>query len=363
MRIGIDARELCGERTGVGRYLAAVLEGWRTLPAAASHDLVLCAHAPLPDVDLAPLRVEVRTAPGRGGTLWEQLRLPGVLRAAQVDVVFSPAYTAPLWAPAPVVLAMHDVSFAAHPEWFPKRSAFRRRVLAGRAARQAARVLTLTEFSRAEIQKWLGVPARRIAVVPPGVTAWPGVTDGAPKRSGANVLYVGSIFTRRHVPELFEAVATLAARRPEVTLTVIGHDRTTPPADLDALAGRLGLRPRLTRHDWIDDAALAQCYRDARAFAFLSEYEGFGLTPLEALAAGLPPVVVDTPVAREACGPAAVYVARPDPAAVADALEAALFDEATRARVHAAAPAVLGRYSWRTCAASVLESLELAGRR
>jgi glycosyltransferase involved in cell wall biosynthesis len=307
--------------------------------------------------------VEVRTAPGAGGTLWEQLRLPALVRAARADVLFSPAYTSPLWSPAPVVLAVHDVSFAAHPEWFPRRSALRRRAIARHAARRAARVLTLTEFSRQEIGEWLGVPPRRIAVVPPGVTTWPPAAEAAPGAGGAGVLYVGSIFARRHVPELLEAVARLAARRPEVTLTVVGQDRSTPPADLEGQAARLGFGARLVRHAWIDDEALARCYRSARAFAFLSEYEGFGLTPLEALAAGLPPVVLDTAVAREVCGSGALYVARPEPEAVASTIETALFDDPARARVLDAAGAVLGRYSWDRCAAAVLGAIEGAGTR
>ena len=53
---------------------------------------------------------------------------------------------------------------------------------------------------------------------------------------------------------------------------------------------------------FVDDARLRALYAEASAFAFLSEYEGFGLTPLEALAAGVPPVVLDTPVAREVYG-------------------------------------------------------------
>ena len=68
-------------------------------------------------------------------------------------------------------------------------------------------------------------------------------------------------------------------------------------------------------------AVFYQLYRDARAFAFLSEYEGFGLTPLEAMAAGIPVVVLDTDVSREIYGPAAEYVAQPEPGLIAAALE------------------------------------------
>jgi glycosyltransferase involved in cell wall biosynthesis len=83
------------------------------------------------------------------------------------------------------------------------------------------------------------------------------------------------------------------------------------------------------------------------------------LTPLEALACGVPPVVLDTDVARESLGDAAVYVPFDgDVPAIARALETALFDPAVRARVLAAAPATLARYSWPRAAAATLAVLE-----
>ncbi len=85
--------------------------------------------------------------------------------------------------------------------------------------------------------------------------------------------------------------------------------------------------------------------------------EGFGLTPLEALAAGVPPVVLETPVAREVLRDAAVYVAQPDAELVADALDHAIAGE-TRSRVLVAAEDVLVRYDWRTAAAATLAALE-----
>ncbi len=103
---------------------------------------------------------------------------------------------------------------------------------------------------------------------------------------------------------------------------------------------------------------LSELYAQARAFAFLSEYEGLGMTPLEALAAGIPPVVLDTAVARETCGDAALYVPRGDIPATTRALELALFDEPTRARILAAAPAALARYDWPRAARETLAVLE-----
>ncbi len=110
----------------------------------------------------------------------------------------------------------------------------------------------------------------------------------------------------------------------------------------------------------MSDEQLAGMYADARAFAFLSEYEGLGLTPLEALAAGVPPLLLETAIARESCGAAALYVPVHDLAATTRALDSLLFDEGTRQRILSAAPAELARYSWPTAGRETLAVLERA---
>ena len=87
------------------------------------------------------------------------------------------------------------------------------------------------------------------------------------------------------------------------------------------------------------------------------------MTPLEALAAGVPPVLLDTPVAREACGDAAVYVPSIDIRAITRSLESALFDAGVRANILAAAPATLARYNWPRASRDTLAVLEGSVRR
>ena len=84
------------------------------------------------------------------------------------------------------------------------------------------------------------------------------------------------------------------------------------------------------------------------------------MTPLEALAVGIPPVVADTPVARETCGDAALFVGSGDVPATTHALEAALFDAPVRARILAAAPAVLAKFNWPRAARETMDVLEKA---
>jgi glycosyltransferase involved in cell wall biosynthesis len=341
LHIGIDGRELAGQPTGVGRFLSEIVRVWSSDPAFP-HRLTLFA-----------------PQPGEAaGTWWEQTQLARLAAEAQVDVFFSPGYTAPLRLRCPSVVAVHDVSYFAHPEWFHWREGLRRRWLTKAAARRAHTVVTISEFSSREIQRWLGVAPERIRIVYPGA---PPAQPPAPARAPtpAVVLFVGSLFNRRHIPELIEAIA----RVPDATLVLVGDNRTAPRQDPLALAERAGVRDRVRWQAYARDEELDQLYGSATVFAFLSEYEGFAMTPLEALARGTPPVLLDTPVAREIYGDAARYVSA-DADQIAAAIRALITDEAARARLLDAGRPLLQKYRWDAAAGQLAAVLEqAAGRR
>ncbi|MGE3276302.1 MAG: glycosyltransferase family 4 protein [Vicinamibacterales bacterium] len=361
MRIAVDARELCGKPTGVGRYLAELLREWSDGPAAR-HEWVLYAHEP-PVVPPAFAGV-VELLPGAGGTRWEQWDLGRRLRARRPDVLFAPAYTAPLVAPCPVALTIHDVSFFALPDEFRLREGMRRRLLTRLSARRARVVLTDSAFSRGEIVRRLGTPAARVRAIPLGmhVPAPPPARGREPM-----VLFVGSILPRRHVDLLVDVfVSRVLPAVPDARLDIVGANRLPPHLRVDRglTDAPPGVRERVRFRDYVDDTTLKDLYARASVFAFPSAYEGFGLTPLEALAAGVPPVVFDTGIAREIYGDAAWYVPYPDGSeeGLAQALIALLTDEAARARPLAAAAGVLGRYRWADTAARTLQAIEEAAR-
>ena len=363
IRIGIDAREVLGDATGVGRYLSELLRRWVAREDASTRQFVLFAPGritlPLP----AGLAVSRLVPAAHGGTWWEQTALRRAIGRERLDLFFAPAYTAPVGLKIPVALTVHDVSFLAHPEWFRPREAFRRRWLTRHAARRAAVVLTDSVFSRDEIVKHIGLAPGRIQVVPPGFSPRYSADAPTPRRRERLVLFVGTLLNRRRLPHLIDAFAVATADLPDARLVIAGADRTWPPQDLPAIAARLGVSARLELRSYVTDEELAALYARACVFVFLSEYEGFGLTPLEALAAGVPIVVLDTPVAREVYGPAATYVPR-NAAAVDTAwiIRGLLLDRTAARERMAVAPAVLARYSWDVAAASTLDALESSVR-
>lgn len=357
LHIAVDGRELLGRPTGPGRYLSEVMRHWTLTDGAAPHRYTVVLPAePGPLREHFGSRVTWHVEPSaRPGTLWEQRQLPSALSRIHADVLFAPAYTSPLRAGRPVVLAVHDVSFFVHPEWFSWRDGLRRRWLTRASAQRARSLITISEFSRAEIHRELRVPIERILLAPPGA---PTAIDRRTSASSV-VLFVGSVFQRRHPQKMIEAVAHAAREVPSIRLIVAGENRTSPRLDLAALTAAAGISDRVEFREYVSEAELADLYRSARVLLYLSDYEGFGMPPLEALAHGVAPVVLDNPVSREVYGEAAVRVSA-EASAIAGAIVRLVRDAAAHEAVLSAGRTQLARYSWARTASTITHALEKA---
>jgi glycosyltransferase involved in cell wall biosynthesis len=371
MRIAVDARELFGRPTGVGRYIKNILRVWQgmTLQHEVSLYSIEDRHSQLPP-DLKRDVFRLRPVPlGYSGVraLWEQIELPRALRKDGADVFFSPAYSIPLLLPCPGVVIIHDISFEAHPEWFSAREGFRRRFLCSRSAKKAKLVITDSEFSKREIQGYYRIPPEKIRVLPTGIDPCfsrrpdPEEIPRARKEfseSGEIVLFVGSLFNRRHIPELLQAFALVNRQRPSAVLLLVGENRTFPRIDIEAVAAGWGIQSALRRRDYLDNAALNLLYRAADVFVFLSSYEGFGMTPLEAIFCGTPAVVSSTSSLKEIFEGRAALVNPEDPVEVAGAILRILENPEKSREKLPSQESLLAEFSWSKTAAEILKSLE-----
>lgn len=392
MRIAVDARELAGKPTGVGRYLAEVLACWSREPSAAHHEILLVTpgllRLPAGLIGTGGARVDSHVVPGNnpsgsfGHLVWEQRPLAAAAVRLGADVLFCPGYSGPLRSRVPVVVTIHDVSYWAHPEWFAFREGLRRRLTTWASASRARLVLTMTEFSRDEIIRWLDIDAARVRAIALGAG---GFFDPSRQREGSPslrinlvtkaassdtieasprvILTVGSIFNRRHVDHLIAAFARIAPRVPDARLVIVGENRTYPHQDLESLIRELRVTDRVELKSYVSDDELLALYGQARAFAFLSTYEGFGLTPVEAIVAGVPAVVYESDVARETLSGLAHFVTAGDLDALSAQLEAMLTAEPDPDQQAALARAARMRFPWARTAAATLAALEQAARR
>jgi glycosyltransferase involved in cell wall biosynthesis len=249
---------------------------------------------------------------------WDQLRVRRLARAAHPDVTHFTGGTMPWRPPHPCVLTLHDLTWLraanrgrAYVRWYFGR-------IQPGLARQADAIVVDTEAARHDVADGLGTDPARIVVTGAGVDArYFDVTRSPAQRPYA--LCVGTVEERK---DLVTAVRALA-RFPQMGL--IGVGPLTPYADtVQREIRRLGLGERAELRGYVNDDDLLDLYAHAVALIFPSHYEGFGLPPLQALAAGVPVIASRIPVLEEVLGDCAWYAQRGDDAAFAAQLEMVL---------------------------------------
>lgn len=343
LTVGIDATPVLGRRTGVGRYTAGLLDG---LAATAQLSVVATAFTArgahlLPS--MAPANASVRRRPVPARLLkhaWAHFELPPVeWLCGRVDIFHATNFVLPPLRRARGVVTIHDLAYLRHPATVAGPT-LDYRTLALRSVRRATIVCAPSSTVAAEVSDEYQVDSGRIVVTSPGVdAAWfssaPPTAElrqrlRLPEAGSPYLLAVGTLEPRKNLDRLLDAHEAIWRAGLHVPLVLVG-------------AAGWGRQPLLVRRPagsvivtgYVSDEELQAVTAGATALAFPSIYEGFGLPPLEALAAGVPTVCADLPVTREVLGDAAQYVSPHDTDAWAAALHRAVTappDAATRAR-------------------------------
>jgi glycosyltransferase involved in cell wall biosynthesis len=323
MRVAFDGRAFDSPAGGVRRYISELTTALRSVVPAL--DLVAIGGRS------APATMEHSTASSIAPTNlgWSAVGLPFAARRRHFDVFHAPAYTAPLWGVRPLVVTIHDVSYARRPEWSPHPGGVgaARQWFYRASARAATRIVTDSSFSKAEIVAAYAIAPDRIDVVPLGVSSMFSA-DPATARTRV-VLHVGDLHPRRNLRMLLDAVIALRQRDwalPDLRLVLAGRDLGV----LDELRQRASdaRTPDVLQHlGQPADAELLHWYRICGVLAYPSKYEGFGLPVLEAMAAGAPVVAARSASIPEVAGDAAILISPDDPSGWIDALGSVLLDD------------------------------------
>jgi glycosyltransferase involved in cell wall biosynthesis len=294
---------------------------------------------------------------------WTLVGIPRAAARAGVDVIHAPAYTAPLWSGAPVVLTVHDVSYALHPEWYPYRRDWMRRAFYQSSARSASQIITVSNFSAGEIATAYAIPLDRITVAPLGVD--PGFAPappGAPYELPVGVatpylLHVGDLHERRNLGVVVEAVVE-ARRRfgglSALSLVLAGIDRGVGDG-LCEMASRAGVGDAVVRLGAVSEDRLRSLYHHAAALVYPSLYEGFGLPLIEAMASGTPVIASRAASLPEVLGGAGVLLDPLDTAAWIQAIVQAVNDHEFRGRLRSTGLARAAAFTWERTARITLE--------
>lgn len=364
LRIAVDATAVVEQPTGAANYTLNLIRALARIdPVNRYFVFVTPRNAHLLGVDapnFTPLLARCRTRPAR--LFWEQTRLPWLVRRLGIDVLHSPHYTMPVAKPCRSVVTFCDMTYQLMPELHRR---WHRRFFPAMmrwSAHHADRLIAISESTRHDVIRLLGVAADRIVAIPlagsPAFRVLPAAEVAAvcQRRGlvpGQYLCYVGVLEPRKNVPTLIDAYARIAGAFPGVSLAIVGRNGWEYEDIFRRVTEHgLGDRVRFLGHVPQDD--LVALYNGARAFVYPSRYEGFGLPILEAMQCGTPVVTTTASSMPEVAGEAALLVEPTDVAALADAIARLLSDDTVARDLSARGIARAATFSWERCAADTL---------
>ncbi len=366
--VGFDGLFLDQTATGVGMYASNL---WRIFDSSDS--LSSPIRLLVPDVpsneDFSGSSV-TRLAPpsmfqsSKAVKLWwEQWGMLQAARAGAADLVHIPHFAAPIRSDRPVIVTIHDVIPYVYPAYRASASMRLYLRLISRATRNAAAIITDSECSRRDIERYLGIDRKKITVIPLAADEQfrpsHDVEADAELRDrfdlpGPVIFNVGGLDVRKNVEALVRAFAAAVSDIDPATRLVIsgsahsGNTRLYPP--LEPLIAELGLQDRIVLTGRISEADKLRLYNLADLYVFTSLYEGFGLSPLEAMACGTPVICSNRSSLPEVVGEGGILV-DPTPQKIAGAISTVMNDGYLRRRLSASGLEQAASFSWEQTAA------------
>lgn len=363
----IDARYINEEPSGIGRYTQHLIEELLAADSALALSLITHPSRPRPFEDP---RVECQTFAAEPNSLRTRFILARSVDFSGVDLFHSPFNILPAGLPVPSVFTLHDImwlldkNFCTDSRW--------RKVVTGtfygqfipRSVEQAARIFTVSDYSRREIEAYFPETAGRVHVSYNGIDpifhpmapaeAWPLLGRWlAPKSRFVLVVGQGTPY-KNHAGALAGFIEAFR-HDPDVYFVLVRRLKRGPASRLHELMAQPDIASRVINLENVSLDELRALYSMARVFLFPSLYEGFGLPALEAMASGTPVVTSNRGAPAEVCSPAGVLVDPESPEEIGRALRR-LFEDADFYQARREAGLARAReFSWRRSAAATLK--------
>lgn len=366
MRIGIDATALPPQPVGAGNYIIQLI---RALAGLIGEDeLVIFAEEKGPaliDLPVTP-NIEWRLIPDKDPAvrlIWEQAFFSRLIREADIDVLHSLHYTRPFRLSCSSVVTFHDMTFFLYPELHTrtKRIFFPQAIKS--SARRADFVITVSESTRQDAIRLLGLSPDRVITIQHGVDrAFRPINDiefgkrvtNKYRLPGKFILYVGLIEPRKNLPLLINAYKKLVDDGIDHNLVLVGRFGWMFDEVLEQIE-KLNLTDKVILTGYVEQVDLPMVYNLCDLFVYPTLYEGFGLPALEAMACGIPVITTDVSSLPEIVGEAGLLVPPDDVEALFEGINKVLYDEGLRLNMARRGTEQAAKFSWEWAARSTLE--------
>lgn len=373
MRVGINGTVFKNEVTGVAKRLIEVL----TRIERIAHDVDLTLFSPK-RVDARELgHLPLVTKYGGRERIWRNYVLPRSLKRRGIEVFDSP------WGlglptrrgvkPCRFLTTYHDTIPLDRPEIRSSKKGLAYRVNTADCIAAADHVVVVSEHTRARILEEFAPPPQKLTVLPNGVgeryrpldpEEEPEARARLERTHGVRryALYVGGFRPRKNVERLLTAFASVAARRPEIDLVMVGAQGREFRSHILPLLSSLELERRVHLPGYVPEPDLIALYQSAELLVYPSLFEGFGMPPIEAIACGCPALAHDGSALPETVGDLGALVDMRDVDAISAAVSTLLDSERDEVVLRERSEAVRARFSWDRTARGYLDLYrELAG--
>lgn len=371
MHIALDGSDLASEKLdGTTVYVRELLPRLAKILKQDGHRVTVFSHSPI-NAELFGDGVEINIT--RGRRFWTQTVLSRALFRVRPDLLFLPIQTVPLYRPAnlKVVATIHDLDFLEYPKMYETKNRILLRWFSRVVARNATKLIAVSEYTKNEVIKFYKRDKRDIAVVyhgfdrknfrpPVSFEEKEAVVGNIQKKYGIPgnvILFVGAMQPRKNINRLIDAFELYKAGGDRVNLVLVSGNGWREKEIMKRIQGSSFLKDIhvLKKVPYRDLTAL---YWNASVSVLVSIAEGFGLPVLEAMACGTPVLTSNNTALSEIARASAILVEPADGNAIANGLEKILADSQTKKRLIEAGFDRVAGFSWEKCAKETADVIE-----
>ena len=365
MRIGVDARPLSYQLTGIGLYLKSILDTLQTIDTKNHYFLI--SNAPINYTPKNPkwVKIEGRINSKYLSTLWMQIWGALLIVRLNLGLFWSPRHHLPIVLPSRIktVVTIHDIVHHYYPDTMALPNLFVERMLMRYSLIRSNRIITDSQSTASDLIDVYKVNNKKISTICPGI---PVLDEGTPDLENQKIelplnyfLFVGTLEPRKNFYKILKAFELVKPDRNQLNLVIVGGEGWKTDRFIESMKNH-PFNSQIHLKGYIPRKNLRVYYEKAIGLLFPSLYEGFGFPILEAMSCGTPVITANISSMPEVAGEAAILVDPNDHCAIADAMVDLFKNKALRNYYKTKGIQRTRQFSWLKCAKKTIQVFDAA---